>query len=211
MLIKLHELQEKYDMKISGILHVGAHNCEEMISYNQCGIDIPNTYWIEAMIDNVTQMKKKYGDDFHIYNAVIDEYDDKTVNFNITNNGQSSSILEFGSHKIHHPSVEVTSTIQLNTMRLDTLIEKQNIPIQNINFINLDIQGVELRALKSMDKYLKYVKYIYCEVNSEQVYKNCDQINEIDEYLSKHNFKRCETKFYKQCGWGDAFYIKIES
>ena len=209
MLIKLSELLEKFDIQIDGILHVGAHNCEELSVYEECGVNRRNTYWVEAMEDKVIEMKRIHGGDFCIYHAVIDEYDGKSINFNITNNGQSSSILEFGSHKTHHPSVSVTSRIKLTTTRLDTLIEKQNIPIENINFVNLDIQGVELRALKSMDKYLKYVKYIYSEVNSEEVYKDCALIHEIDEYLSKHNFKRCATKFYRKCGWGDAFYIKI--
>ena len=208
MLIPFSELQKKYDMQINGILHVGAHNCEELMAYIQNGVEKEKTYWVEAMENKVTLMKQKYGDDFHIYQAVIDEVDDKMVTFNITNNGESSSILEFGSHSTHHPHVKVTSTENLTTTRLDTLIEKQNIPIENINFINLDIQGVELRALKSMEKYLKHIKYIYSEVNTEQVYKDCAIIHDIDGFLFKHGFKRTETRIYEQYGWGDAFYVK---
>lgn len=208
MLIPFSELQKKYDMQINGILHVGAHNCEELMAYIQNGVEKEKTYWVEAMENKVTLMKQIYGDDFHIYQAVIDEIDDKMVTFNITNNGESSSILEFGSHSTHHPHVKVTSTENLTTTRLDTLIEKQNIPIENINFINLDIQGVELRALKSMEKYLKHIKYIYSEVNTEQVYKDCAIIHDIDGFLFKHGFKRTETRIYQQYGWGDAFYVK---
>jgi FkbM family methyltransferase len=208
MLIPFSELQKKYDMQINGILHVGAHNCEELMAYIQNGVEKEKTYWVEAMENKVILMKQIYGDDFHIYQAVIDETDDKTVTFNITNNGESSSILEFGSHSTHHPHVKVTSTENLSTTRLDTLIEKQDIPIENINFINLDIQGVELRALKSMEKYLKHIKYIYSEVNTEQVYKDCAIIHDIDGFLFKHGFKRTETRIYQQYGWGDAFYVK---
>jgi len=208
MLIPFSELQKKYDMQINGILNVGAHNCEELMAYIQNGVKKEKTYWVEAMANKVTLMKQIYGDDFHIYQAVIDEIDDKMVTFNITNNGESSSILEFGSHSTHHPHVKVTSTENLTTTRLDTLIEKQDIPIENINFINLDIQGVELRALKSMEKYLKHIKYIYSEVNTEQVYKDCAIIHDIDGFLFKHGFKRIETRIYQQYGWGDAFYVK---
>ena len=73
--------------------------------------------------------------------------------------------------------------------------------------MNLDIQGVELRALKSMEKYLQHVKYIYTEVNTEQVYKGCNLIGEIDEYLKQFGFGRVAQQTYKQFGWGDAFYI----
>lgn len=91
---------------------------------------------------------------------------------------------------------------------MDTLIAQEHIPIEKLNFVNLDIQGVELRALKSMEKYLQHVKYIYTEVNTEQVYKGCNLIGEIDEYLKQFGFVRVAQQIYKQYGWGDAFYIK---
>ena len=116
--------------------------------------------------------------------------------------------MQFGSHLKHHPEVHYSSKIYEESIRLDTLINEKNIPINKINFLNLDIQGVELRALKSLGNYLKHIDYIYTEINTEDVYLNCDKINNIDEYLKKYNFKRVETKMYKQCGWGDAFYIK---
>ena len=61
---------------------------------------------------------------------------------------------------------------------------------------------------KSMEKYLGNVKYIYTEVNTEEVYKECDTIDAIDKYLLQFGFERCDARIYKQFGWGDAFYIK---
>ena len=80
--------------------------------------------------------------------------------------------------------------------------------MENVNFINLDIQGVELRALKSMESYLHHIDYIYTEVNTEEVYKGCDQMNDLTEYLSQFGFKLADARIYRQFGWGDAFYIK---
>ena len=81
----------------------------------------------------------------------------------------------------------------LKTTRLDKLIEDNQIPIEKLNFVNLDIQGVELRALKSMEKHLQHVDYIYTEVNTEQVYQGCDEIGQIDEYLKQFGFERLNT------------------
>ena len=89
-----------------------------------------------------------------------------------------------------------------------TLIEEKYIPIRTLNFLNLDIQGVELRALKSMEKYLQHVQYIYTEVNTEQVYKGCDLVGDIDLYLAKYGFARVCTSMCGNYGWGDAFYVK---
>ena len=91
---------------------------------------------------------------------------------------------------------------------MDTLIDNNNIPIEKLNFLNFDIQGVELRALKSMEKYLKHVNYIYTEVNADYVYKDCNLIGELDEYLKKFGFERIATKMAGNTSWGDAFYIK---
>lgn len=58
-----------------------------------------------------------------------------------------------------------------------------------------------------MDGYLHNVDYLYTEVNSDYVYKNCGLINELDDYLQKFNLVRVETK-WTEFKWGDAFYIK---
>ena len=207
MLIPFSRLCQAFQLKIKGILHVGAHECEELRDYIQNGVSNQNIFWVEAMPDKVELIKNN--PQIHIFQALIDIEDNKNIPFYITNNGQSSSLLEFGSHATNHPQVEVVKQINLTTTRLDTLIDNQNIPIQNINFLNLDIQGVELRALKSMEKYLQHIDFIYTEVNSEEVYKNCDLIQDMDSYLLTFGFKRVATRMVDNVGWGDAFYIKI--
>jgi FkbM family methyltransferase len=204
MLIPFPNLMQQFKMNVTGILHIGAHECEELKAYNSKGVN--NVYWVEAMQEKVDLMKSRGVQ--NIYQAVIDEEDNKEVIFNITNNGQSSSILEFGSHEKNHPQVHVIKQEPMITTRMDTLIEKHNIPMETINFINLDIQGVELRALKSMEKHLNTVDYIYTEVNTEEVYKGCDLMTNIDEYLLKFDFVRVNQNIYKQFGWGDAIYIR---
>lgn len=213
MLIKLNELINKFNINITGILHIGAHNCEELTDYILNNISTTNIYWIEALPQLVEKNKLK-NPLMNIYQAVIYDEDDKEVEFNITNcdgdinNLQSSSILEFGSHEHHHPQVKIVDKIKLKTSRMDSVIEKNNINMQNVNFVNLDIQGVELHALKSMEKYLKNIDYIYTEVNVEEVYKNCDKMEDLTNYLSKFGFKLVDARIYKQFGWGDGFYMK---
>lgn len=197
-----------HSLNIKGILHIGAHECEELKDYQTVGVNVLNTYWVEAMPDKVAFCKSKHGNGLHIYQAVIDETDGANVIFNITNNGQSSSILELGTHAYKHPQIHVTNKVATKTIRLDTLIEREHIPIEGLNFVNLDIQGVELRALKSMEKYLQHVEYIYTEVNIEEVYKGCNLIGEIDEYLRRFGFERVAQHIYNDLGWGDAFYMK---
>lgn len=207
MLIPLDQLVNEFNLSITSICHVGMHKAQELPMYNKIGITNDNIFWVEAMQDLVNEMKSKNIP--NIYQAVIDEIDDKEITFNITNNGESSSILEFGTHAINHKHVKVVEQVQLKTTRLDTLIERENIPIEKINMLNLDIQGIELRAIKSMEKYLHHINYIYTEVNTEEVYKGCNLLPEMDEYLDNHGFRRVKTHLYTKFGWGDALYIRV--
>uniref|UniRef100_A0A6C0D2J0 Methyltransferase FkbM domain-containing protein n=1 Tax=viral metagenome TaxID=1070528 RepID=A0A6C0D2J0_9ZZZZ len=213
MLITIAELKARFNINIQGVLHIGAHDCEECSAYVSSGVSLSNIYWIEAL-PRLVEKNKRINPHLNIYQAVIYDEDDKEIEFNITNcdgdvnNFASSSILEFGSHETSHPQVRVVERVKMKTSRMDSVINKHAINMKNVNFINLDIQGVELHALKSMESYLNNIDYIYSEVNTEEVYKNCDQMADLTTYLAKHNFRLADARIYKQFGWGDAFYIK---
>lgn len=204
MLIKFSEIVSKYG-KPRGIIHLGAHLLEERKDYYQYGLN--NTIWIEAN-PNIYENIKRFDNGIErIFNHVISDVDNKEYNFNITNNGQSSSILELGEHKIHHPHIYVNDVIVLRSKRMKTIIDDNNIDISNYNFLNIDIQGAELLALKGFGEYLNSIDYIYTEVNSSEVYKGCALISDLDDYLSEYGFERVETKM-TEYEWGDAIYIK---
>jgi FkbM family methyltransferase len=202
MLISLEELVKKYNINFKGILHVGAHECEEFYIYEKY-INRDKILWVEALPEKVEYVKNIYPG-ILIENAIVSDTIEN-VRFNISNNGQSSSILDFGLHSTFHPGVYYVNSFESETKLLKDIISKYEI---NFNFLNFDIQGVELKALKGMDEYLNKVDYIYTEVNSDYVYKECALITELDEYLKNFGFFRVETKWWEDCKWGDAFYIR---
>lgn len=191
---------------IKGVLHLGAHECEEKEYYNKAGISDNQIIWIDGNKNLVDSMKSKNFN--NIYHALIDN-EEKLVEFKITNNGQSSSILDLGTHADLYPHIVVTENQKLYTTRLDKFFESNNIDPSKYDFWNLDIQGTELRALKSAEKYLKYVNYIYTEANTKEVYKGCALLPEMDEYLKQHGFARLAFQEYENHGWGDAFYVRV--
>jgi len=90
---------------------------------------------------------------------------------------------------------------------LNTLFERNNIPHDRFDFINIDIQGAELKALKGAVHILPHIKAIYAEVNEKMLYEGAGLLPELDEYLATFNFKRVITNMTRH-GWGDALYIK---
>jgi FkbM family methyltransferase len=203
MLISLEYLVNKYNIKFTGILHVGMHEAEEIESYEKY-ISRNKILWIEAISNKVEYCLSKFPS-ILVENAIISDVEGEDVTFHISNNGQSSSILELGLHKFFHPDVHYINSFKSQSKRLDNLLSKYS--DISFNFLNLDIQGVELRALKSLGNYLEKVDYIYTEVNSDYVYEKCDLIGDIDSYLELFRFKRVETSWSGN-KWGDAFYVK---
>ena len=75
------------------------------------------------------------------------------------------------------------------------------------NLWNLDIQGAELKALKGGIHSLQHVDAVYMEINTEEVYKGCALLDEIDIFMNNNNFKRVHHVVVRE-GWGDALYIR---
>lgn len=208
MLIPINKIIEvliQNRIAIGGVLHIGAHECEELGFYNHIGIQNNNIIWIDAIDEKVKEATDKGIP--NIFNAVITDKDDDTVIFNISNNVQSSSVLEFGTHATEHPHVTYVKTIEKQTVTIDTFFKRNNLDASKYNFWNFDIQGAELMALKGAPESIKHATVLYLEVNEKELYKGCGLMPEIDEYLSKYNFKRVITNI-TQWGWGDALYIK---
>lgn len=211
MLISYDEviyLLKQHNINIQGAFHVGAHECEELLFYKQLGLKSEQLIWIDAMQHKVDQAKARGIP--NVYQGVMSDNDNDVVDFNISNNGQSSSMLEFGTHSKHHPHVHYIDKHQLLTQRIDTFFINNKLDASKYDFWNLDIQGAELMALKGGVDSLKHAKAIYLEVNTEKVYKDCALIGDIDMFLEAHGFTRIRTEM-TEYNWGDALYVKVEA
>jgi FkbM family methyltransferase len=193
--------------RIKGVIHIGAHECEERDGYLQYfKISDDNIIWIDALEEKTKQMKEQKPS-LRIFNECISNKDDETISFMVTNNFQSSSMLNFKTHSIEHPHIHETNRISMKTKKLATFYKENGIISSDFNFMNLDIQGAELLALEGAGDILNDIDYIYTEVNINEVYENCCLLHEIDNFLLKYNFKRVLISMTNH-GWGDAFYVK---
>jgi len=206
MLIDIFSL--KFIKQINGIIHIGAHDCEERIKYLSrfdCITD-NDIIWIDALKHKVEEMKSQ-NSSIRIFNECIGDKDNELVTFKVTNNFQSSSFLKLKDHLIEHPDIHEIAEIEMKTKTLKTFYDENKLKYDKYNFMALDIQGAELLALKGAGEILNSVEYIYIEVNTKELYENCALLPEIDEYLSKFGFTR-DNILMTEHGWGDAFYTK---
>ena len=199
------ELLLKYNITVKGILHIGAHECEELKDYISEGVYPGKIEWIEA--NNVIAERMRSRGVPNIHNFAVDS-EEGEAEFFVTNNGQSSSLLKFGTHEQSYPWCKVTEVQRVQKKRLDTFFkENPSFSVAEHNFWNLDIQGSELNALKSAEEYLNEVDAIYSEINTQYVYQNCGLLQEMDKFLEEKGFKRVKTSM-TDAGWGDALWIR---
>jgi FkbM family methyltransferase len=199
----IDELFSFFNIDVKGILHVGAHKCEELETYLKY-TTIDKILWIEA-IQSLIDQNLKSNPNLKIINAVVSDKDDQNVEFKITNLTNCSSILDLDYHKKIHPHIEVTETINLKTKTLKTLLNQNNLE-NEYNVIILDIQGAELLALKGLSSLLNNFTTIYTEVNEEELYSGCCKLEDLDLYLNSFGFKRKHINTLN--GYGNALYIK---
>lgn len=210
MLIPFQTLLTKYNLKPTGVFHIGASTGQEAKDYYNAGVY--DVIWIEAIPEIFTQLQQHISA-YHkmiAYNECIGNKDGFEVKFNVSSHGaQSSSILELGTHKEAHPEVSYVSSFKAKTKRIDTLLHEKNIDLNYYNFLNIDLQGAELMALQGMGVELHKIDFIYIEVNKAELYIGCPLISDIDTYLDRFDFVRVETEWAGNTNWGDAAYIKI--
>lgn len=209
MLIPFEPILEtlcKYNIKIRGVLHIGAHNCEEIPFYlNILKLTLNNILWIDAIPNKVDEAEQRRIP--NVYHAVITDKDDEDVVFNISNNGQSSSVLPFGTHSQEHPNIVYNNELHLKSITINSFFERNGLDGRICNFWNFDIQGAELMALRGATKYLEYVDVLYLEVNEKELYIGCGLMEEIDAFLAEYHFHRVLTEMTHH-GWGDALYVR---
>jgi FkbM family methyltransferase len=210
-------------MKITGIVHAGAHVGQEAEAYEACGIE--QVLWIEANPEMMAMLNE------HVYPyghvtvcACIGARDGEEVVFNYAdsadgqNFGQSSSVLPFGTHAQLYPEIRYIGSQPMVTQTLATLVP-QNWPWPGRpNFLNMDLQGYEMACLKGAEPILPWFEWIYTEFTEDVLYEGCARMPELSGWLAERGFRLAEKQFFgaqsrdskteRWYGWGDALFVR---
>jgi len=205
MLIDIEGLAKKYRFEPKGVLHIGANVGEERNTYHNLKVD--RVVWIEAMPNIYERLKQNIAryPNQEALNYCIGDVEGKHIPFNVANNGsQSSSILELGTHSQVHPEVKYIDKVMMKMRRIDKLDHDWS----GLDFLNIDLQGAEMMALKGMGDVLDQFKYAYLEVNWRELYKGCALFDEVVLFMKSKGFVYKEAQKSGGHGWGDAFFMR---
>jgi FkbM family methyltransferase len=201
MLIQFEKVRE-YGITPFGVIHVGMHKAEEYPIYKKACVN--NIIFIEANKELAYNCNIDDESCIIVHAAVSDKVEE--VEFHITNNSESSSILELGEHAQIYPHIKNVDSVKMKTVTLDTILKKINVFIPSLNILNLDIQGAELKAMKGLTNW-DYIEAVFTEVNYKEMYKGCPHISEITAFLAEKGFEKVLEED-TGCGWGDALYVR---
>ncbi len=185
-------------VKPRGVIHVGANTCQELPLYLAHGIE--NRLWVEPNKNLVYPQSETI---MHI--SIGDKHEIGKYMFNASNNGESSSLLK----PIKHNDLYRDIDFHLNEERVNVITLKElltNIYNKDYNYLVLDIQGMELRALQGLSNFDSHFDVIITEAYTQELYENCGKLHEIEAFLS--NYKLVEFAPEVGKGWGDAAFIR---
>jgi len=210
MMISLSHMVKTYDLKINGVIHIGAHYGEEYKAYRDQGI--MNMLFFEPVKANYQQLIRSLpigwskGATIISYNIALgNEVGYRNMYIETANQGLSCSLLESGTHLSKYPKITFKTMENVEINKLDNIVFNR----KKFNMINIDVQGYELEVFKGAVEVLKNIDIIYSEVNFEEVYKNCCLVQDLDGFLGSFGFMRVLTDD-KPKAWGDALYLKYD-
>lgn len=228
MMLDFDQLLEKYNIKINGIIHVGAHEGMETVAYVKH--NVKDVILVEAnpfRFSNLTESlntgryvtwcspltysyfsvnEAEILKGYKAFNYAVSDKEDGTITFNLSNfDGGTDSIFkinEWGRDSSWAP-YEHVAEIEVPTTTLDKIVENK----ANYNFLNMDVEGAELMVLRGASEVLKHMDCIMLETQDKIRFEGSCTRQQLVEFLDGYGF---ELKEYHDTGkeWGDCLFLK---
>ena len=176
------------------IVEVGAMTCEEAVSFKTV-FPLSNVFSFECNPRNLDICRTNVaGTDIHLIEQAVSDIDgkvsfyppnpEKTITpYSNGNQGAASLLKASGKYPLE---TYVQDTIEVEATRLDTFMDKQNLP--RIDILWMDIQGAELMALKGLGERIRDVGLIHLEVEFFEIYKDQPLFADIKQFLNQNGF-----------------------
>jgi FkbM family methyltransferase len=198
---------------VTGVVHVGAHQGQEVPYYFDAGIS--RIVLIEANPEHCAFLRRAFPQ-VDVIGAAVTDFEgtvDLHVNQSRSGNDESSSILELRELSRIVTTLRTDRTVRVAATSLDTLAASGK--LNGCNFLNVDVQGAELLVLAGAKGYVQSVDAILIEVNLIETYAGCAREPEIDATLESAGFT-CVERVYHELyegehrfpAWGESLYFR---
>jgi FkbM family methyltransferase len=106
----------------------------------------------------------------------------RVLNAAIWSNNESISIMVPSSGAYSRASVGALGDIKVRALRLDTLLEQEN--IEKVDLLKVDIEGAEVEMFRNADDWLDRIDALAVEFHD-----NSRSASQFDSFMVRHGFK----------------------
>lgn len=207
-MINIGSMLSRHGIVPRGVIHVGAHQAGELDEYLRLGF--AKILYVEAnpaLIPALSEKAAAHPGKVFVAHAAASDVDGVT-HLHVTSMDQSSSILPLGKHLEIYPSIREVAKVEVRSRRLDTILAEEGLAAADFNFLNLDIQGAELMALRGAPALLSGVAAVNTEVNLQELYQGAALLGELEGFMAESGLNRAAMVTPWHPTWGDAFYVR---
>lgn len=156
----------------------GEYTLEILNKYPKC-----NMHLFEPAKLNFEYLKKKFA---NMDNIVLNNYavSDKNTDSLLHSNNKDSVLSSLIKRDLSHLNVNFDFTEKVKVLKLDDYINKNN--LNNIDFIKIDCEGVELSILQGLSNNLKKIKCFQFEFGSCNIDSNTNFKQFFDLFINNN-------------------------
>lgn len=204
----------EFKLNVRGVIHVGAHLGEEAPFYDAIGIF--RQIWIEPVppiyAKLVEQLPKR--PDVKAFQAACAEAPGrKKMVISESWEAQTHSLAKLKRQVELHPWHKQVDEVEVEVVRLDDLLEKNQVNVKDYNLLVVDTQGAELETLKGAEKTLPHMDCVVAELGTVELYEGMALEDEVNAWLAARGFyPRGGHWFGPRVGYksayGDVIYLR---
>ncbi len=177
--------------KIDIVLDVGANSgqfAQELLESGFKG-KIVSFEALPHVYEDLKQNAKTYGKQWVVAPQCAISDEEKTVNFHVTKENTSSSMLKPSENANDLPDFfDVNDVIKVKSKRLDTLLKEMDITSNHI-YLKIDVQGAEKKVLRGADKIMEQIQGMTVEMPLYRYYEKQPLARELDKWIIQRNFE----------------------
>ncbi len=201
------ELLKKHLPSDPIILEAGSHNGKDTIRLAQ-GWPNGHTFGFEPVPDIFQQLMEKVRgiENITIFQLALSEkVGTSLLNVSSSEGTGSSSLLNPKDHLQVFHWISFPSKLEVKTTTIDQWMIENG--IERIDFLWLDLQGLEYHVLKASPKALKTVRVIVTEVNFRELYQSGALYPVYKKWLESQGFDLLLLDKV-HASWGDAVFVR---
>jgi len=204
---------------ITGIIHIGAHLCEEAPQYiDNFFLNQSDILWIEAN-PLLVQEQSNINSQTKIFNLVCGKKETKS-SFYISNFSQCGGLYKLSKEHLDcFPNIKQVDQVEVQTTPLDNFIDdltnhldkdKKKEFKQKYNTLVISVNGAELDVLKGCEKQLEFVDYVFIRGYNYKLYDPTFTMSELEGWMGVNGFSKEKSVLINEVGIEQHLFVGLD-